>query len=189
MLNVGLSDANQQAVVLLNEKIKTKFGEVILAQPGGALHITLMDWVAPLVNYIDDWDELFAKIFTTNDKVLSRQLENLHSFDIIFDTIRVSPAAIFIQGHDNGQFRRVRDDFVEEVGLPPGTKQPPRIVHCTIARFDKAVDLGPIKEYVETLNTNFIQRVEAFRLVREVEMPMLSYEVIKNYTLLSLEDE
>jgi len=183
MLNAGLSKENQQKVAAINLQLKQEFGDVILDQPGSALHVTLMDWVAPLVTYEKDHDALFKEVFDTYDNVLSSLAGNTKIFNVTFDTIRCSPAAIFIQGHDDGQFQSLRDGFTNQIELVAGTKQPPKIVHCTIARFDAAVDINQIKQFVETLSIHFQQPVHDFRLVHEVEMPMLSYETLKIYPL------
>ena len=183
MLNVGLSKENQQIIAAINEKIKSTFGDVILNQPGNALHITLMDWVTPLTKYEEDWDGLFARLYPLYDETFSKLVEDVSPFTIVFDTIKVSPAAIFIQGHDNGQFQRLRNTFAQEIQLVAGTKPAPKIVHCTIARFDQEIELQAIEEYVASLSINFDQQIDTFRLVNEIDMPMLSYEVIKNYEL------
>lgn len=183
MLNAGLNSENQQIIANINAEIKNKFGHIILEQPGSALHITLMDWVAPLVQYEETWDALFERMFPVYDENLSELTSKIGAFTVVFDTIEVSPAAIFIQGHDNGEFDSIRNGFTDKIALLPGTKQPPKIIHCTIARFDAKVDIAPIEEFVNTLSLNFMQPIESFRLVHETEMPMLSYEVLKSYPL------
>lgn len=183
MLNAALSSINQEKIAVITDKLKNHFGDLIIEQPGSALHITLMDWVAPLVTYNEDHDTLFEKVFPESDRVLSGQLEDISPFTIHFDTIKVSNAAIFIQGNDNGQMQSIRDDFIAEATLLPGTKQPPKIVHCSIARFDRSVNVAPIKKYIESLSVDFEQQVDSFRLVHEIEMPMFKYDIIKDYIL------
>lgn len=184
MLNAGISEENQQKVAAINKLIKDRFGDIILDQPGSSLHITLMDWVAPLVRYERDWDTLFKEIFPLYDKMLSELTNKTYAYNVTFDTIKVSPAAIFVQGHDDGQFQSLRDGFTNEIDLIPGTKQPPKIVHCTIARFDAEVNVSEIREFVESMSVRFEQPISGFRLIHEVEMPMLSYDVLKTYPLL-----
>jgi hypothetical protein len=184
MLNVGLSEVNQQKIAGINRAIKDKFGDVILAQSSDALHITLLDWVAPLVEYGRDRDVLFEEVFPLYDKVLAGLTSQTAAFNIIFDTIKVSSAAIFIQGHDEGQFQSLRDGFVREAGLIPGTKQPPTIVHCTIARFDAEVGIDEIRKFVESMSIHLEQPITGFRLVHETDMPMVSFDLLKTYSLL-----
>lgn len=183
MLNAALSKENQQHISEIVGAIKANFGKLILEQPAHALHITLMDWVAPLVTYDKDHDSIFEEVFPEYDEALLYQTERIRSFKIHFDTITVSRAAIFITARDDGQFQQVRDGFVGEVDLLPGTKQPPTIVHCTIARFDEEVDVAPIRRFVDSLIVDFEQPVDSFRLVHETEMPMVKYEILKDYRL------
>lgn len=183
MLNAELSKENQLIITELNREIKNKFGDLIIEQPGSALHITLMDWVAPLVSYEQSHDRLFEQVFQGYDGILTNQTNSVEAFTVNFNSIRVSPSAIFIEGRDSGQFQRIRNSFLDSTNLPPGTKQPPKIVHCTIARFNGQRPLSEILEFVDTLSINFDQKIKEFRLIHEIEMPMLRYEVLKPYKL------
>lgn len=183
MLNSGFSQASQNIVADLNHQLLDKFSEVISPQPKEALHVTLMDWVAPLVDYEQGHDNLFQQVFPEYDRTLTAITNDLRAFAVQFDTIKVSPAAIYIEGHDNGQFSKVRETFLQNATLPPGTKQPPAIVHCTIARFNDRIAIESIHQFVSTLTIDINQSIDGFRLVHETHMPMLEYEIIKTYQL------
>lgn len=184
MLNIGFSKDNQKKIVGIIKDIKDTFGNVILDQPAEALHVTLMDWIAPLVEYDRDRDVLFKEGFPQYDKTFSELTDKSAPFTVIFDTIKVSPAAIYIQGYDAGQFKSLRDAFMAETTLVSGTKQPPKIIHCTIARFGAEVEMGEIERHVETISIHLEQNVDGYRLVHETETPMLAFEVLKRYQLL-----
>jgi hypothetical protein len=126
-----------------------------------------MDWVAPLVDYGKDKDLLFQSLYDKYDSVISNILNNVGEIHITFDTIRVSSGAIFITGHDNGQFQSIRDEFMDKIDLAPGTKRPPSIIHATIARFVQEIDLTIVQQFASNQGINFTQHIESFRLVNE----------------------
>lgn len=185
MLNSPLSIENQKAIRELQQRFEATFGDVIWSLPVESLHITLMDWVAPLVDYERDKDEIFREIFPEYDSVLEGILADFVEIPITFSEVHVSSGGVYLTARDEGQFKAIRDEFLEKIALIPGTKQPPSIIHTTVARFNKAVDLKPIQHMVERESVSFSQRIDRFILVRETKIPMLEREIIKSYPLAS----
>ena len=183
MLNAELSDVNQVVVRNLQEKFKSEYGELLYTLPTESLHITLMDWVAPLVEYGKDKTELFQELFDDYDTALVETLAGIGEISVTFDTLKVSSGAIFLIGHDSGQFQSIRDGFLDKIQLVEGTKQPPSIIHTTIGRFMNEVPLEPIQEFALGESINFVQPITAFRLVNEKTIPMLEFELVKSYPL------
>ena len=181
MLNAELNDTNQAAVTDLQEKLKDQFGEQIYTLPPESLHVTLMDWIAPLTDYKDDKDVLFNRLFDEYDEALADILGGTGEINIKFTDINVSAGAIFLTGQDDGQFQTIRENFTDRIELLPGTKQPPSIIHTTIARFMNEVNIEVIQEFVSGLSVNFVQPVTEFRLVNEKKIPMLEYDLVKLY--------
>ncbi len=183
MVNAELDPDNQNAIKQVQDSITNEFGEAVWAAPRDSLHITLLDWLAPLVDYGRDKTELFDELQEQYDQALTRSLARVSLIAVRFTTISVGQSAIFISGRDNGEFAQVRNDFIENVTLLPDTKLPPTIIHSTIARFKEEVDLGPIQDFVSQLSIDFVQPVSQFRLVKESVDPMLEFETIKEYPL------
>lgn len=183
VLNIPLSSENQQKIVAFQQELRNKFNEGIWAVPSASLHITLMDWLAPLVDYTKDKDELFEELLPEYEKVLENILKNTRSFKISFSEVEVGEGAIFMKGQDQGQVDTIRNQFIEKIALLPGTKQPPKIIHFTLARFTKELPLEPIGEFVKDYSLLLEQEVDSFRLVRESVTPMLQFEIIKEYFL------
>lgn len=183
MLNASLDSHSQEVIHKLQQKFSDRFGKGIYTLSLNALHITLMDWVAPLVDYGRDKDTLFKDLFPEYDTVLTELLDGVSPINVMFDTIGVSSGAIFLQGHDNGQFQAIRDSFTDHASLVPGTKQPPSIIHTSIARFSEQIDLRPVQEFASGLSVNFTQDIHEFRLVNEKKIPMLEYDLVKLYEL------
>lgn len=184
IVNTGFSDENTKVLSSLTQDIKAAFKDAVFCMPDRSLHITLLDWVAPLVNYDSaDKNELFAKIQPEYDKALSEVLSSVEPIVVTFDELRVSPSTIFIVGHDSGEFRKIRESFIAKVELLTGTKLPPQIIHSSLARFTKPVELSSVNSFVSQKELNITQIVADFRLVHSKKEPMLEFEIIKNYTL------
>lgn len=69
------------------------------------------------------------------------------------------------------------------VVLLPGTKQPPTIIHCSLARFTQPLDLNDVKDFILQESICFTQEVESFHLVHSMREPMLEFEVLKKFSL------
>ena len=168
----------------LIQDIKHTFGESVFCMPKGSLHITLLDWIAPLAKYDSkSKQKLFQKISPTYLNVCDEILTNRGKILVVFDEIRVSPSTIYITGHDHGQFREIRDEFINSIELLPGTKLPPNIIHCSLARFTQQVDLKDIDQFLQDKHIGFTQEVDCFRLIHTTREPMLEFEILKEFHL------
>lgn len=184
VVNTGFSDENTETLGKLIDEIQMTFGESVFCMPKPSLHITLLDWIAPLVDYDgQDKDELFSRIKPEYDKAMEEVLADTGPITVRFDELRVTPTTILIVGHDNGQIQNIRDQFLEKVELLPGTKPPPQIIHSSLARFTEPIDLNPVRSFIASQTLDITQQITSFRLVRTVKEPMLEYETFKRYKL------
>lgn len=183
MLNSALAEPNQSKVQDIQNQLSGHFGDVIWNAPKESLHITLMDWLAPPIDYGRPKDELFREIYPEYDKTLTQILDGVKAINVNFNKILAGPAAIFAVGEDDGRYATIRKKFMDSVELLPNTKLPPQIIHFTVARFTDSVPLKPIQDLLATQPINISQTVSEFRLVREEVDPMLSFKVIKQYQL------
>ena len=183
MVNTPLSLDNQKLVLELQQQIINHFAEPIWCAPKESLHITVLDWIAPLVDYGQDKTELLESVYQDYDRFMEESIARQPVININFDTISISRAAIYITGHDDGQFAQIRQAFLDKATLIEGTKMPPTIIHSTIARFTKEIELEPMADFIKGLSVDFRQVVSSFRLVKEVLDPMLEFKTIKEYQL------
>lgn len=183
IVNSGLSERAQVAVRRVQDKLETAFPEAIWSAPSESLHITLMDWTAPLVDYSCDKDELFRSLETEYTKALADSIKDQPPIHILFDSIEVHPAAIIIKGSDNGSYQRIRTRFLDKVDLSPGTKEPPQIVHTTICKFIKGIEVDAVKRALQNEVVHFEEDVSEFRLVRESRIFLQKYEVLRRFKL------
>lgn len=183
-MNTSFSDDNTSLVMSLISKLESKYCNSIYTMTAESLHITLLDWIAPLVDY-DGQDKkmLFEKIYDSYDNTMTDIFADEPDFEVVFDTISVGPTTIFISGHDNGSFDRIRRKYIKSVDLIAGTKLPPSIIHSSLARFTEEIDLEEVESFVSSLDVEFIQRIDGFRLMHTSKEPMQEFEILKEYKL------
>jgi hypothetical protein len=63
-------------------------------------------------------------------------------------------------------------------------KSPPDIIHISMARFTKEMDLEPIKKIVERHTFNEEEIISKFELVNTTVLPFDRYQAIRTYPLL-----
>jgi 2'-5' RNA ligase len=186
MINTLLSESAQNQVKTLQDIFVSEFRDAIWMTPADALHITLLDWLAPLVDYSEDKDSIFERLYPQYDDVLTSILADVEPIDAIFNRMVVSSSAIAIVADEKSTaiFNDIRQKFLEKISLLPNTKQPPNIVHCTIVRFVGEIALDSVKKIAITQDFSFIEQINGFQLVRETVLPMLDYSVVKKYPLM-----
>jgi hypothetical protein len=151
--------------------------------PAEALHITLLDLIAPLVDYNRDKDDLYRAYGDGYEGELEQLLKHQSPIILHFNKIEASQGAVFIQATDDGSYKRIREAFLERVELLSGTKLPPQIIHSSIARYQQEVSLGDVQQAVSQMKIDARCTISNFRLVRETKIPMLEFDVIHNYQL------
>lgn len=182
-LNIPLDKRSREEITDLQIRIGQKFGDIIWNTPANALHITLMDWIAPLVDYEKDKKVLFDELFPIYNTAFTQIIKDRKSITVSFAEVRVTSDAIIVVGQDKGEFNDIRSHFLRKVDLPPNTKQPPTIIHSTIARYKRQAKLEPITQFLTKYPLVLTLKVDHFRLVREDIAPQLKYEVLKEYHL------
>lgn len=187
LINSGFSSQGKEAIGKLQNIIIQELNHSIWCPPTETLHVTLMDWLAPLVKYEIPTAELFAKYYPQYHKALEEILKNQKPISIRFNEIKVSPKAIFIQGEDDGTYEKIRNNFLRQITLLPETKQPPRIIHSTIACFTDEINLESLNKFISSLSVDFVETINNFRLVNETETPMQKYNILKEYHLKRIE--
>jgi hypothetical protein len=145
--------------------------------PPSARHITLLDWLSPMVAYDDAKPTLLRRLYPRYDGALAQACALTPPFTLAFDTLEVGNGVAFVTCREGGGMHRMRSAFVRETTLLGATKRPPGIVHATLARnVDPAIKVRyPIRRLV--------QRVSSFRLVHETVWPMIEFRTLKVYDL------
>lgn len=184
MVNTGLNNEATAQIKMIQRSAQEVFAGDLWITPAESLHITLLDWLAPLVDYHEDKDVLFENIKIAYDRALSDILRDIPRLAITFNRLLVSPSAIVIIADDaTSHFNEIRQTFLSRINLLPGTKQPPTIVHATIARFTGDFDTKKAELFAQQNHISILEVINDFRLVRETKLPMLDYTVLKTYPL------
>lgn len=184
VLNAEFSTENKDTLEALMQLLGQQFGSAVFAMPRNSLHITLFDWIAPLVDYGGaDKEVLFSQCQPSYDTALNEILRNQPPITVTFNELRASPSTIFLVGHDDGSFQHIRNQFIDRVELLPNTKKPPEIIHSSVARFTEIIALEGVEQFIRRQRISFTQTVDAFRLVHTSREPMLEFEVLKRYPL------
>ena len=186
VINAAFSDDNAKKITSWLANLNELVTEGIYTEIPEGLHITLLDWIAPLFDY-DKADKaaLFQELRPSYDAAFREITHAMPAFDIHFNEVRVTPGAIILVGRDGGQFQSIREQFLHRVSLPDGAKPPPSIIHGSLARFiPPEIDLAPVREYAEKHPLDFTQPVSEFRLVETRTMPMQDdFLVLDSYPL------
>jgi len=175
-----ISETGQQQITSLLEKLSERLNGIIWPMPATALHITLCEIIQPKP-YVEDKAKLL-KNFPHYERVLEEAL-TMPPIPVTFDTIEVSPQAIIVRGRDDGTFNRVREQLAEKLPLPSETKSPPDIIHSTIARYKKEVDVEEVKAVVASMDINFVETISEFQLLRQTAPHLLNYQIARRYPL------
>lgn len=183
IVNTGYEKKSTDKIQAIQEAFRQHFANDLWFTPADALHITLLDWIAPLVSYAEPKDVLFKRIYNTYDTALKQALEPIPPIAVHFNSLIVTPDALIIQGVDKGEFQEIRNHFTDTIDLLPNTKQPPTIIHSTIARFRRPCNIETMQEVADVTPVSFTEKVNSFRLIHEEKAPLLRYQVLKTYPL------
>jgi hypothetical protein len=183
MVNTGLSVAAADQVGEIQRQLATVEPGLLWLPPAIALHVTLLDWIAPLVEYEESHLVLFERVRSTFGTCLRRLLEHRPPIDVRFTRIVVGPDAIILTGSDDGSFAEIRDAFVAGVQLHPQTKRPPKIIHMSIARYLRTSPIEAVARAAAGIDVDLTERMSTFRLVRENRVPMLDFDLLDIYRL------
>lgn len=185
VVNAAFSADNARRLTEWLDGLQRAVPEGLYCMPPEGLHITVLDWVAPLFDY-DGADKraLYESLREDYDTAFRRITDSMAPFEVRFDELRVTPGTIILTGQDGGQFESLRAQFMDSVQLPAGGKQPPTIIHSSLARFvAQAIDLAPVQAYADANPLDLVQPVTAFRLIETRREPMQDFTVLDTYPL------
>lgn len=177
-----LSLNGQQQVASLLEYISKELGDVVWCMPLSSLHITVCE-IMQAKPYPEDKEILFQRNQERYKRALGAVLGGVEPIKIVFDRVEASPQAIIIRSSDDHAFDDIRKKLVTSLPLPEQTKQPPTIIHSSIARFTKEIDLSIVEAVVAKLNVLFTEIITEFQLIHNVSPHNLSSEVAARFPL------
>ena len=177
-----LSTVAQQKVKNLQSELLQELNGSIWPMPTSSLHSTLCEIIQPKP-YADDKAVMYAAHHDEYEAALVEVLSKYGPIRVVFNKIEASPQAIVIMGDDDGAFNQIRAELLKILPFPVETKLPPDVVHSSIARFIKEVDLQKVQETVARHSILFEEIVTEFQFMYPIWPHLLHYEVVRRYLL------
>lgn len=158
-------------------------GDAVWIAPEHCLHITLMEIICDTNYGSYSRKQLFSDWYRNYCEIARDVIGKFSSFTLDLDELHVSPSAIIIKASNPDSLNDIRAALLTKIDLPKGTKLPPNIGHCTIARFNKAIDIEKAEDATKPINIHIRETVESFKLVEGLAPPRFSPEIIVAYPL------
>lgn len=175
-----LTSAARQQVIQLQQKLARIFPSAFWFMPASALHITLCE-ILQAKPYTQNKDTIFERDKEKYQLAIESALANIGTITVHFTKIEASPEAIIVEGYDKGQFAAIRNKLLKTLPFPPTTTRPPRIIHSTIARYTRTMDLSPVQQAVERCSVDFTMNIAQFQLMNQIWPHLLRYQLVQRY--------
>ena len=91
--------------------------------------------------------------------------------------------AIIAKAADSQPFNDVRAKLLLKIALPTGTKLPPDITHCSLARFNTVLDVESIRSLAGAIAIGFTEHVSDFKLLKGLGPPRFNPTTMQTYRL------
>jgi hypothetical protein len=177
-----LSSLAQQKVKNLQSELLRELDGAIWPMPASSLHSTLCEIIQP-----KPYQENKAVIYTEHheeyEAALAEVLADHGPIRVVFNKIEASPYAIVIMGDDGGAFNQIRAALLKTLPFPAETRLPPDVVHSSIARFTKEIDVSKVQAIIVRHSILFEETVSEFQFMYPVWPHLLQYEIVRRYPL------
>lgn len=182
ILVADVPQALMQKISDVQQLLGQHYSDAIWLMPRPALHITLYE-LMQRGSFSEGKDEFFAAHRTQIMAALTAVFARQTAIQLHFNKIIASPQAIICTAEAAEEFNQLRDEITSTVPLPSDTKQPPSIVHITIARYTKPIEVDMVNELVSSINVSEAVTVNAIELRKTSLQPMLQYDVLESFPL------
>ena len=166
----------------IQDRLSECLGDAIWLTPRRALHSTLMEIICD-IEYPVPRHEVFAKWYTQYGLSVNKILSEIQIFEISFSEIEVSERTIIVRSATSDSFNSIRSQLLSEIDLPKGTKLPPDITHCTLARYKRSLDLENVIASTQHLRCDFTEHIATFELLKDLGPPSFDPKTIAEYSL------
>jgi hypothetical protein len=182
------SKALLEQLALVQEQLRNVLGDTIWLTPRNALHSTLMEIICDREYEDLSRERHFLNWFKQYDQKASEIIASIKPFDIRFTDLEISQRAIIVKASNSKKFNITRASLLSNIDLPRGTKQPPDITHCTLARFNEVLNVESVIGQTKTIAVDFTERVNNFKLLKDLGPPSFDPKTIQTYQLHSGSD-
>lgn len=177
------SGESLEKITKLQAQLKNILGDAIWLMGQDALHITVMEILCHM-DYKDlNRRELFEQWYEQYNGITKEFLAEQSPIYLHFSELIVSPGAIIIKTESSETLNDIRSKLLSRIELPEGTKIPPHITHCSIARYSQSIDLAQAQKATQHLAIDFNERVTHLKLMNDLVPPEFSPKLIETYDL------
>ncbi len=178
-----LSKSAQEKISKLLQAMHAELPDVIWPMPPEALHLTLCEVIQARKPYSEDKETLFKRREQEYLTGAADALSTVSPFTVRIDQIEVSPEAIIVRSRDGTAFNDIRAKLLGHISLPDETKRPPDIIHSSIARYTRSVDIEAVRAVATRQALSFNEPITEFKLLKTLVPPLLQYEEIASFPL------
>lgn len=178
-----LSEKSVEQVTIIQKRLVQMFGDAIWLQQPPALHITLMEIICDTEYKNLSRHEYFTQWYENYNQAAKEVLAGFSPFDVTFTELLVSQRAIIVKAADTRQLNTIRERLLSKITLPEGTKVPPDITHCSLARFTKPIDLEHAVKLASAISVNLTEHIQEFALVKDLGPPDFNGSPMEKYPL------
>lgn len=179
-----LSADSAKKAVTIQTRLVDIFGDAIWLQQPSSLHITLMETICDTEYHGKTRQQYFQEWHDAYNEIVGEVLSSVEPFDISFTELLVSQRAIVIKSAESAVLNRIRQALLARIQLPLGTKNPPDITHCSLARFTKQISLEDAQRLTVDIPVNVTEHVIEFSLVRDLGPPDFNDSPMHTYPLI-----
>ncbi|WHO72629.1 2'-5' RNA ligase family protein [Rhizobium sp. BT03] len=103
--------------------------------PATSLHMTVVTLINAAAQFSIPNDEVWKRNGGRWKEIVAKLIEETPSFDLHFDKVAVSEAAVFVKAEEPAELRRLRSAISQAIGFEEWHPSPPNIAHMTLFRF------------------------------------------------------
>lgn len=177
------SGESLEKITQLQSQLQNILGDAIWLMQPSCLHITVME----IICHADYGDksrrELFEQWHKQYKDIVREVLAEQPQLTLHFSELVVSPGAIIIKTAESQQLNDIRAKLLSRIKLPEGTKIPPDITHCSIARYGKSIDLEQAQYATRELSVDLDLPVKQFKLMNDLVPPDFNPRCVETYNL------
>lgn len=176
------SEQSLDQLVEIQDQLSECLGDAIWLTPRRALHSTLMEVICDK-DYGVPRKQLFDTWHAEHGDAVAKTFAELPPFDITFTELEISQRAIIVRLRDSEAFNDIRSRLLSRIVLPDGTKLPPDITHCSLARYTSSVNLEEIVDKTHAIRVDFTEHISSFKLLKDLGPPAFRPQTIQEYGL------
>ncbi len=172
-----------EKITRLQSQLKNILGDAVWLMQPSCIHITIMEIICHADYGDQSRRELFEQWHKQYNDIVKEVLAGQPLLTLHFSELVVSPGAIIIKTENSQLLNHIRNRLLSRIELPKGTKLPPDITHCSIARYSKSIDLEQVQYATRKLSVDLDLPVKQLKLMNDLVPPDFNPSRIETYDL------